>query len=119
MNPWLIYLWQQADVVRNALSGAGGMVACGALLALMMGPMEYDVTKEYKVAWNKICRRVAILAASVAFLGLLIPKSNTIALMYVLPRVAQSEAIQRDLPEIYDLAIGALKSELGERVGDQ
>ncbi len=40
---------------------------------------------------------------------MLIPSSKTIAMMYVIPAVANSAPIQRDLPIFYDAAVEALK----------
>lgn len=51
------------------------------------------------------------------FFGLLTaltPTTGTLAGMYLVPRISESKAIQQDLPEIYEMAIERLKSELGK-----
>ena len=46
---------------------------------------------------------------------ILIPSSSTIAMMVVIPKIAESKAIQQDLPDIYELAIKTLKDELQKK----
>jgi len=66
--------------------------------------------------------RPPLVLGAVAALALLatalLPSSRTIAAMYVLPRIAESRVIQTDLPELYDMAIGALKDQLSEHGDD-
>ena len=40
----------------------------------------------------------------------LIPTSNTIAMMVVIPEIAKSKVIQTDLPDLYNAAVSALKA---------
>jgi hypothetical protein len=41
------------------------------------------------------------------------PSSKTIAAMVVIPEIANSDVIKRDIPDIYEAAIGKLRAELG------
>ena len=41
-----------------------------------------------------------------------IPNSKVLATMIILPEIANSEVIKKDLPEIYNLAVEKLKTEL-------
>jgi hypothetical protein len=60
----------------------------------------------------KIWKRVAIGFCLSILVVTLTPSSKTFALMVVLPRLADSQFIQKDAPDIYKLAIDALKKQL-------
>jgi len=109
MNPWLIYAWSQADTVRDALGMA-------ALVAGILGGMTIAFSLEEGNEVPRLARNAIVAAALAGLVALVLPSSRTIALMYVLPRVADSEAIQRDVPELYRLAVDALKAELTKGV---
>ena len=110
MSPWLIYWWSQADVLRDMLgvSSLGVLVVIGGVAAMMAGE---------GVEIPRWMRAATVASALCGIVSLLIPSSRTIALMYVLPRVAESDVIQRDMPELYGLAIDALKAELASGIG--
>lgn len=111
MNPWLIYAFGQVDNVREVLGMTAMCVGVAGGMIITFSPLE----------GNGVPRSVrnAIVAAVLAGLvALALPSSRTIALMYVLPRVADSEAIQRDVPELYRLAVDALKSELSDGINN-
>lgn len=65
------------------------------------------------------CRKIGIRAVTTcvitATLAPLLPSSKTIALMYVLPEIANSKVMQQDVPELYDMAIKALKDQLSSK----
>ena len=45
-----------------------------------------------------------------AILGLIfVPTSKEMAMIYVVPNIAESQVIKQDIPEVYDLGINALK----------
>lgn len=45
-----------------------------------------------------------------------LPDTKTLCIAYVVPTLANSQAIQKDFPELYDLAISKLKEQLGAPV---
>lgn len=110
MSAWMVYAWSQADTFRSV----AGMLSSVALVFVTMFGFFMHSDGEVVPRWF---RSVGIVAAIIGVAALFAPSSRTIALMYVLPRVAESDAIQRDVPELYRLAIDALKAELSEKVG--
>lgn len=110
MSAWMVYAWSQADTFRS-VAGMFSMVTL--MFVTMFGFFIHSGGAEIP-RWF---RTVGIAAAIIGIAALIAPSSRTIALMYVLPRVAESDAIQRDVPELYRLAIDALKAELSEKVG--
>jgi hypothetical protein len=117
MTPFTIYLWQQADSLKSALGTAafpcfvigfiGTVATCIALT------MEDDPEAEGKMRqlrkWSVGSLAIGFFLASLAFL---VPSSKTIAMMVAIPAIANSEPIQKDLPELYQLAKDALKEQI-------
>lgn len=116
ITPWTIYIWQQADVIvdfcRTALTPSVILALFGWIFTAMAGNPDIG----FSPGVGRPCRIIAIIASGCTLLFLLlhalIPRSNTIAMMYVLPEIANSRVVQQDLPEIYDAAIKALKQQL-------
>lgn len=118
MTPLNIYLWQQADTFGNSL----------CMLASVCGLLGAMITAFSVVAWAEgffekvmldACRKIGIRAVITcvitATLATLLPSSKTIALMYVLPEIANSKVMQQDVPELYDMAVKALKDQLSSK----
>jgi hypothetical protein len=59
-------------------------------------------------------KRYWFLMVLLLLIGSLMPSSKDFALIYVLPKVADSQAIKQDLPELYDMAIDKLKDLMKE-----
>lgn len=106
MTPFTIYLWQSADSVELSF----GMLAVLALTASCILWAIFLVEKMDHL------RKPAIIALSVGLaswaLAVLIPSSKTIAMMVAIPAIANSEPIQKDIPELYQLAKEALKEQI-------
>ena len=62
---------------------------------------------------TKLCKRfikILIVPWIVAVLGVIfVPTSKEMAMIYVVPHIAESQVIKQDVPELYDLGINALK----------
>lgn len=54
---------------------------------------------------------LCILALSLTA-SVLMPSSKTIAMMVIIPKLAESKALQQDIPELYDLALKSLKEQI-------
>ena len=48
-------------------------------------------------------------------MSVLLPSSKTIAMMYVIPKMADSEVIKKDVPEMYEMAKEALREYVGKK----
>jgi hypothetical protein len=138
ISPFTIYLWQLCDDLKSTISGfapfllvvalAFGVAAAVyfAIASTRAGEKrsypslnrEMDVEAEeakFK-AYSKFAGKWATVSGTVAaifaILGALVPTSKTIAMMVVIPAIANSKVIQQDLPDIYNAAVEALKSSL-------
>lgn len=125
-----IYLWQQADVFR-ALCFSLAIVSLFGVALLSFAKNEEtqslnrrkgssfnfaqeDLAKiEEQIQWLLVKRKWALAAFfTLGMLGMVIPSTKTIALMVTLPAIANSEPVQKDLPELYQLAKEALKEQV-------
>lgn len=106
MTPFTIYLWQIADSVEQSF----GMLAVTAIIVSCILWAIFLVEKMGHL------QKPAVIALSVGLtswaLAVLIPSSKTIAMMVAIPAIANSEPIQKDLPELYQLAKEALKEQI-------
>lgn len=113
LTPFTIYIWgisEQLGTTLDILSflfGAASILATIVLVATKVEGEE-EVFKAVRPYANKV-----FAAFAVSILGAtLIPDKKTIACMVVLPAIAESRAVQQDLPELYSLAVEALKEQL-------
>lgn len=112
ISPWTIYLWGQLDnivALCMALTVVSA-IACGAMI--MAGVVESDFDVEAAKKWRTRGVKALPLAILFGLLAAATPSSNTYAMMVVIPAIANSKAVQRDIPELYDIAIEALKARL-------
>lgn len=106
MTPFTIYLWQLADGLRSLFGVAAIIFGGFAGFVLFLSFLEKDEDSA-KIGL------VALLAALISgACTTLIPSSKTIAMMVAIPAIANSEPIQKDIPELYQLAKEALKEQI-------
>lgn len=111
-----IYLWQLADSLRSTFQGFTSAAAIPAVILFVASLMGYDlIEKDFLSSMRKWGRRLIIISAALGILQAMIPSSNTIAMMVVIPKIAESKVIQQDLPEMYDIAIKALKEQISPK----
>lgn len=111
-----IYLWQLADGLRLPLCFSG--IISGLLLALcaLFTPIslvdEWKDDDEKKVLLRKAVK-ICLSVFSISWAAFVFtPSSKTIAMMVVIPKIADSKVIQQDLPDLYNTALEALKGAL-------
>lgn len=116
MTPFNIYIWQQADSFDVSLAILAFVCGVpGTVLLLFSILAEGDFEKTTLNVCRKIGFRAVATCAIAAALATFLPSSKTIALMYVLPEIANSKAVQQDVPELYDMAVKALKDQLSSK----
>ena len=112
ITAWEIYWVMQLDSIRGVLGLAAGL--CGTALVLMgafipLFMLEWDDSKFLRVfiylSAPTLAFSVLIGTAGHSFL----PSSKTAAAMIVVPAIVNSEAIQDEAGEIYQLAKQALR----------
>lgn len=124
ISPTLIYIWQLADDLRSALYGLTAAGTLASVAYFLFAFVCYEERRSESAAQYEARREAStqkrapvffrLLAATVvAFVAsFIIPRSNTIAMMVVIPEIAKSKAIQADIPDLYNAAVNALKTAL-------
>lgn len=131
INPWLLYLVLQADSIRHFASSVGvffawvsvlaWMVYVGALFIYKMeaSSTSYNSTDRYRTSCAesftslaKSWKHMALLPGVTIMLmmaGAMIPSTKSAAMLLVIPTIANSEVVQEEARELYDLAKLGLK----------
>lgn len=105
-----IYLWQLADslcgtlTVLSFVSGITALIASvGCAVVHGEGVDDLKAPAKRLATWCAGAFTVILLAKT------LTPSSNTVAMMVVIPKLAESKVIQKDIPDLYNAAVEALK----------
>jgi len=116
ISPLTVYFWQLSDKLCDI---AQGLAIAMSVICFLVGIIalvsrddticDNEKTQEAILKWAK---RLPFGAVALWVFFAFIPSSKTIAMMVIIPKIADSKAVQQDLPEIYDLAIKALKEQL-------
>jgi hypothetical protein len=116
MTAMEVYWVMQLDTIRfgaNTILFVIGMVSAFVLIIGITGSTAPNDTLFPRAAAVK-CVRSGVYGAAVSFvigvLVIFIPSSRTVAAMYILPAIVNSEDVQLEMKEIYDLAKDGLKS---------
>lgn len=89
------------------------IIAVFSIIAFIIGFIMWianlDYNDEYCEAGKKITKATGIIATLALTIGLFVPTSKEMAMIYVVPHLAESQVVKQDIPEVYDLGIKALK----------
>lgn len=118
MSAWLIYIWTRLDPIL--IAAVVGTIASGMVSGLCS--IAYSVersTSSEETDEAKLCKQIVKKCFPVFVVCLLlwvfVPGKKDAAMIYVVPKMAQSEtfnAISKETPEITKLALEALKETL-------
>lgn len=114
ISPWIIYLWGIADNLKSSLALLIALLGMASLLTTVyLAACRFeDLSEDHRKLAKSFARWVYPLFAFVVLVQILTPSSKTIAVMVILPAIVNSEPIQKDLPDMYRIAVDALKEQL-------
>lgn len=126
ISPFTVYLWQQADSIISACSGGyvftlGFICVVSGLAYLTVNLYIHDTgcKDEFLKHLKSIFLPLFVVTASLVSLAgigsVFIPSSKTIAVMYAVPAIVNSPAVQKDLPELYQMGVSSLKEQLAPK----
>ena len=110
MSALLIYLVGIADSICTFLLIFTIALAAYSLVAFIFNTENHSEKgdDDYLSGGKASLISTIILSLILTF----IPSSKVLVTMIILPEIANSEVIKKDLPEIYNLAVEKLKTEL-------
>lgn len=118
ISPLLVYFWGQADKLSDVLQWMAGIPLfigiVGSIVSRLVPDTEFPSIERAR-SIRKMFLIPLIMGCCAWIAYAVLPSSKTVATMVILPVIVNSEPIQKDLPEIYDLAIKALKEQIGAK----
>lgn len=127
MSTLMLYLWTRLDILHGICEA---IIAIAGACSIMFG-IGYAANREEsldfrsdsasaKANWYRgVCKKCLLSVALALSLILLVPSKRDLAIIYVVPKIIQSETIQaisKETPEITKLGLEALKGYLEEIV---
>lgn len=115
LNYNLMYWFTRLDNINNLFEGVAALGGF-CLIILAVAYFVSDASKSFDeeaADVNKKAKKffkILFFPWLFAILGLIfVPTSKEMAMIYVVPNIAESQVIKQDIPEVYDLGINALK----------
>lgn len=111
----LMYWLTRLDKLNNVFEGIlvlGGFALLILIIAYVISSTSKDIDDEAKTvnSFSKKWLKTLLFPWIFSLLGLtFVPTSKEMAMIYVVPNIAESQVIKQDIPEIYDLGVTALK----------
>lgn len=117
INPWLLYLVLQADSIRSFIDSLGKFITLAGVMAWMAYIIaliicmadSYDQMYTTLVGIWKRMAVLPVLAIMFLMAAAAIPSTKSAAMLLVIPTLANSEVVQQEARELYDLAKLGLK----------
>jgi heme/copper-type cytochrome/quinol oxidase subunit 2 len=111
MNTLLIYLWTRIPFFgvffTTLLAFSAGILFVGYLTG----------NDKNKDLFSKVQKKTLIWIFSFSLTVLLLfPNQKDLALIYFAPKIIESRPIQKDIPELYNLAVEAMKQSLTNKM---
>lgn len=113
LTPFTVYLIMQADTIWVILMVLAIVFFIATIVVLIMrGVALSESWDDEDIA--RIPSRTKLIAATLFFLAAtaLMPSTKTLCVTVLAPAIADSKAVQQDLPELYNLAVGKLREQL-------
>jgi hypothetical protein len=119
VTPLTIYLWQLCDEVKIVFNAISIIILISIAIIVFLtfltdGELLPDANEDALKLWKWVKRAIIVMCIS-AVVGAIIPSSKTIAMMVVIPNLAESKVIQQDLPDLYNAAVQSLKDQLTKK----
>ena len=111
ITPLTIYLWQLADKIATSLQTVSGFILAFAVICIVVSTFP-ELDEEVANRSRKKGSRAFLISMALFLSATLIPSSNTVAMMVIVPRIAESKVLQQDVPDIYNAAVQAVKDAL-------
>ena len=112
ISPFLIYLWQQVDSFRF-LVGSTLILSTVAVIVSLINMDDCKNNDSSNLSFHTRIFRTTLISALISLMFVVfIPNSKTIAMMVIIPEIANSKVIQEDLPEVFKAGKDALIEQL-------
>lgn len=110
MTSLMVYLWTRLDVVNGFC--IAGIIMSAIIFGCSLFGAELDTLDLW---WKNIAKKTIFAFVLFSVLLIAIPTQKDAAMIYVIPKISQSETfntLSKETPEITKLALEALKETL-------
>ena len=141
ISPWILYFWTKLDSLKVLLGLPGySMAFIGIFITIVVmtnafgdwnssdeypdDPNEYTdrkdsfyyaayKTKKFRARLSKYSKTMLVIGTLMILVSTAIPSKKDMAIIYVIPKIANNTTLQQEGAEIYNLAKSALKEYAG------
>lgn len=102
----------------DSISGLMCIILFVCVLGIIITAINWGLNEpidEEREPYKKWFKRETITAIIAALILTFIPSSKEMAIIYVVPHIAESQIVKQDIPELYDLGVDALKDWLKQK----
>lgn len=110
MSTFDIWLWLKLDDIRYAL---GFSTFALFVVSLFVCAIKAEIGSS---KWYRLPVFIASVAAISGISAVLIPSAKQAAAIYVTPKIVESRVFTNDIPELYGMAVDALKAKMVDGV---
>lgn len=108
ITPAMMYWITRLDSVTGLMCFIIFACVIGVFITAMQWGLNEPIDEEQE-PYKKWFKREAITAVIAALILTFVPSSKEMAMIYVVPSIAESQVVKQDIPELYDLGVDALK----------
>lgn len=112
MTELQVYLWLMLDNIKITIEIVGSAGTFVMFFVLLIGRAENSFSK--KEIAN--LRKLLVFFVLLLFTNMFIPTSKQYAVIKVLPKIANSELVKTDMPDMYNMAMSYLRNKSNEGV---
>ena len=112
ISPSTIYWIMQADQILNFFSGILLTCIITVVAMIVLAPFVVMIQEFFDYPIKKFLKIIACVASVSGLATAFIPSTKTLATMVVIPAIANSDVLQKDMPELYNLAKEKLKESI-------
>ena len=106
----------QADKISSALFTISTIAIVAVILTFIWHDVDRECYGNTKDTKNPITKSMITGIIATFLLATAVPSTKTLCMMYALPAIVESKAVQTDFPELYNIALQATKEKLQEMV---
>lgn len=113
MSSWLIYIWTRLNYINGFFILLAVGFLFGAFICVLFASDTYSQEEEIK--FHKKAKKFVLFSLLPVIAFCFTPSQKDAAMIYIIPKMAQSEtfnALSKETPEITKLALEALKETL-------
>lgn len=113
ISPWFLYFWTRLDLIVDfadfAAVMAGLVMTVSIIVSLIYSTAKHDSDIRIGEAWKQLRKWSIPVFAFFMLTCTFIPNKKDAAIIYIIPKVANSKVLQGEFAEIYQYAKTSFK----------